>query len=151
MTKPKLPIPEPLRGIDTDSFAYYTIVERLPDIIRRVLSENDFSQPIVRQLETLIEEIPSAQIRYLHDHEAPDVVQWAQTIEPHLDHNWLQISWFLAETYLYRRILEATGYFRPGAGYRVDPYTYQKQRGLETTHEAIANLSIQLNTWAKQA
>lgn len=151
MTRPNLPIPEPLRGIDADSFAYYTIVERLPDIIRRVLSENDFSQPIVRQLETLIEEIPSAKIRHLNDSEAPDASQWTQYIEPYLDHNWLQISWFLAETYLYRRILEATGYFKPGEGYRVDPYTYQKQRGLETSHDAIANLSAQLNAWVKQS
>lgn len=151
MTKPKLPVPEPLRGIDPDSFAHYTIVERLPDIIRRVLSENDFSPPIVQRLETLIEEIPFAQIRHLNDSEAPDASQWAQYIEPYLDFNWLQISWFLAETYFYRRILEATGYFRLGEGYQADPYTYQKQRGLETTRDAIANLSIQLNTWAKQS
>jgi uncharacterized protein with ATP-grasp and redox domains len=151
MAKPKLPIPEPLRGMDPDSFAYHTIVERLPDIIRRVLSENDFSQTVVRRLEILIEEIPFAQIRHLNDSEAPDASEWTQYIEPYLDHNWLQISWFLAETYFYRRLLEATGYFKPGAGYRVDPYTYQKQRGLETTHAAIANLGIQLSTWAKQS
>lgn len=150
MTKPKLPIPEPLRGSDPDSFAHHTIVERLANIARRTLAENDFSRPVVRRLETLIEEIPFARIRPLNDPEAPDEAQWAEYIEPNLALNWLQIPWFLAETYFYRRILEATGYFRSGAGYQVDPYTYQKQTGLEISHEATARLSLQLNTWTTQ-
>jgi uncharacterized protein with ATP-grasp and redox domains len=150
MTKPKLPIPQPLRGIDPDSFAYYTVTVRLPNIIQHVLIENDFSQPIVRQLKTLMEEIPSAPIRHLNDSGAPDASQWAEYLEPYLGLNWLQIPWFLAETYLYRRILEATGYFEPGEGYHVDPFALQKQRGLDTTQESIANLSLQLNSWVKQ-
>jgi uncharacterized protein with ATP-grasp and redox domains len=149
MAQPKLPIPEPLRGIEPNSFAHNTVVKRLPNIVRRVLSDNDFSQPIVQQLETLLEEIPSARIRHLKDSEAPDASQWTEFIAPYLDHDWLQIPWFLAETYLYRRILEATGYFNPGEGYQVDPYAYQKQRALETTHGAITNLNIQPNTWIK--
>jgi uncharacterized protein with ATP-grasp and redox domains len=151
MTKPKLPIPEPLRGVDPDSFARNTVTVRLPNIVRRILAENDFSRPIVRRLKALIEEIPAAQIRHLNDSEAPDASQWAQFIEPYRDLNWLQIPWFLAETYLYRRVLEATGYFQFGAGFRVDPYAYQKRRGLEISRAAIAHLSTQLATWINQS
>lgn len=151
MTKPKLPIPEPLRGTDPDSFARNTVMVRLPDIVRRILAENDFSQPVVRRLETLVEEIPVAQIRPLNDVEAPDAAQWVQFIEPYRGLNWLQIPWFLAETYLYRRALEATGYFKPGQGYGVDPYAYQKRQGLETSQAAIAQLGTQLATWVAQA
>ncbi|HXV99466.1 MAG TPA: ARMT1-like domain-containing protein, partial [Anaerolineae bacterium] len=146
----KLPIPEPLRGTDPNSFAQYTVTVRLPNIIHHVLIENDFSEPIFQQLKTLMEEIPSTPIRYLNDTEAPDTSQWAEYIEPYLGLNWLQIPWFLAETYLYRRILEATGYFKPAEGYHVDPFAYQKQRGLDTTQDAIANLSLQLNTGVNQ-
>jgi uncharacterized protein with ATP-grasp and redox domains len=148
---PKRPIPEPLRGIDSGSFAHHTVVERLPDILRNILAENDFSWPIVQQLESFIEEIPYAQIRPLNDPEAPDTSQWAQYVEPYLGLNWLQIPWFLAETYFYRRILALTGYFKPGEGYQVDPFAYQKKRGLETAYDETANVSTQLDTWTKQS
>ncbi len=151
MIRPKLTIPEPLRGSDPDSFARNTVIVRLPNILRRILAENDFSPPIVRKLESLIEEIPYAQIKQLDDSRAPDALQWAQFIEPHLDLNWLQIPWFLAETYLYRRVLDITGYFEPGNGYRVDPFAYQKQTGLETAHGAITSLSAQLDLGDKQS
>src|SRR6185295_12536227 len=128
MIKPKLPIPEPLRGIDPDSFAHYTVTVRLSNILHHVLIENDLSQPIIQQLKTLMEEIPFAQIRHLNDAEALDTSLWAEYIEPYLGLNWLQIPWFLAETYLYRRILEATRYFKPGEGYHLDPFAQQKQR-----------------------
>ena len=29
---------------------------------------------------------------------------------------WLEIPWYFAETYFYRRLLEAVGYFQPGEG-----------------------------------
>ncbi len=150
MTTPKLPIPEPLRGTDPDSFARNTVMVRLPNILRRVLAENEFSQPLVRELKNLVEEIPYAQIKHLNDSEAPDASPWSQFIQPCLDDNWLRIPWFLAETYFYRRVLDCTGYFKPGEGYRVDPYRYQKQKGLETSYHAIANLGAQLNTWIDQ-
>lgn len=142
--QPKRPIPEPLRGLDPDSFAHYTVMERLPDIAGRVIPENNFSQPIVRRLETLVEEIPFGSIRHLKDAKAPDAAAWADFVVPYLDQNWLQIPWFVAETYLFRRILEATGYFEPGEGYQVDPYGYQKRKGLESGLEAIAGMSRHL-------
>jgi len=147
MTKPNLPVPQPLRGTDPDSFAQNTVTVRLPNIVRRVLAENDFSPPVAQQLEALIDEIPAAQIRPLNNPKAPDAAQWAEYIAPYLGLDWLQIPWFLAETYLYRRVLDATGYFAPGDGYRVDPYAYQKQQGLETTRQSIARLSRQLHSW----
>jgi uncharacterized protein with ATP-grasp and redox domains len=150
MIKPKLPIPEPLRGTDPDSFTQHTVTVRLPKIVQQVLIENDFPEPVSQQLKTLLEEIPSAPIRYLDDAEAPDAPEWAKYIEPYLGLNWLQIPWFLAETYLYRRILEATGYFKPGEGYHADPFAYQKQRGLDTTQDVTAHLGRQLNAWVKQ-
>ena len=148
IAKPKPPIPEPLRGIDPGSFAHHTVVERLPKILRHILADNDFSRPVVRQLEALIEEIPAAEIRPFTDPEAPDASQWAQYLDPYLGLNWLQIPWFLAETYFYRRILAVTGYFQPGEGYQVDPFATQKQQGLAAADDEIANLSTQLDAWA---
>jgi hypothetical protein len=41
------------------------------------------------------------------------------------------VPWFVAETYFYRRVLEAIGYFRPGPGLGADPYALQKRLGLQ--------------------
>jgi uncharacterized protein with ATP-grasp and redox domains len=50
------------------------------------------------------------------------------------------VSWFFAETYFYRRILEATGYFEPGPLQGVDPFTHQKREVLETAGPIIQAL-----------
>jgi uncharacterized protein with ATP-grasp and redox domains len=151
MNKPNLPLPEPLRGLEPNSFAHNTVVERLPNILRRVVMDNDFPRPIVRQLESLLAEIPSAQIRPLNDSDAPDESDWARYIEPYLELNWLQLPWFSAETYFYRRILAATGYFKSGPGHGVDPFAYEKQRGLQVHQDEIANLGPQLTSLNRQS
>jgi len=144
-----LPIPEPLRGSEIGSFAHDTIVRRLPDIVRRTINENDFSTPVVKDLQKLIDEIPAAQIRPLEDAEAPDAERWDVYVEPYKGWNWLEVPWFFAEFYLYRRILEATGYFRAGGiGYLRDPYVLQKHRGLETAKDAMQSLCSLNNQWA---
>ncbi|HEX6306022.1 MAG TPA: damage-control phosphatase ARMT1 family protein, partial [Anaerolineales bacterium] len=131
-TSPKPPIPEPLRGAEIGTFAHSSVVVRLPDIGRRIFAENDFPNEIMGKLEALIGEIPYGQICPLNDPGAPDLGAWTRYIEPYLGQNWLQVPWFFAETYFYRRVLEASRYFQPGQGQGVDPYAAQKRRGLET-------------------
>ena len=41
-SRPALPIPPPLRGLERHTFTYRSIVERLPRIARRVLETNDY-------------------------------------------------------------------------------------------------------------
>jgi uncharacterized protein with ATP-grasp and redox domains len=155
--KPRLPIPDPLRGIDRPektfagaekgTFTHKSIVDRLPEIARRMLAENDFSPAVTGQIETLIQEIPEGRIRPLTDTAAADAADWTGYVAPYLGQNWLQVPWFFVETYFYRRVLDATGYFRPGPGYGVDPFACQKRQGLETTWEAIRELSDQVGNF----
>ena len=142
---PKLPIPPSLRGAEIGTWTHHSIAGRLPDILRRVLAENDFSAAIVQSLEMLSKEIPYGPIRLLRSTSAPDAAEWEQYTTPYLGQNWLEVPWFFVETYFYRRILEATGYFGPGDGQGVDPYAYQKHLGLESTRLGIQALSTQLN------
>jgi hypothetical protein len=57
------------------SFAHFTLLERMPPIVQRVIDENDFPPSIVENLETLIQELPDGVVRSLTD-EGPDVVAW---------------------------------------------------------------------------
>jgi len=146
-TQPNLPVPAPLRGSERGSFAYETITERLPRIGRRVIAENDFAPEVEERLETLLAEIPQGKIRPLSDREAPDAADWAAYVGPHVEHNWLEVPWFFAETYFYRRILEATGYFVEGAGYGVDPYGPHKQQSLQSSAERVRTLAQGVAQW----
>jgi uncharacterized protein with ATP-grasp and redox domains len=141
---PRLPLPAPLKGTDYGSFAHHTVIKRMPDIARRVLVENDLPPDIAANVEALIADIPDALIRPLKDQDAPDRDGWQRAINPYLDHNWLEVPWFFAETYFYRRIVEATGYFQNGLGQARDPYIYQKRLGLESNIESISTLCKQL-------
>jgi uncharacterized protein with ATP-grasp and redox domains len=126
-----LPIPEPLRGAETGSFAHDTVVRRLPAMARRALAENDLTAEQAAAVEALAADIPAEPIRRLADTSAPDAVLWAGYVAPRLGQSWLDVPWFFAETYFFRRVLEATGYFGEGPGRGMDPYALQKRAGLE--------------------
>ncbi len=134
--KPTLPVPPPLRGVDRGSFAEHTVKRRLPDIARRVLAENTLPPEAAAALEGLIADLPNAPLRPLTDTHAPDHTLWQAAIEPYHNQNWLQVPWFFAETYFFRRIIEAVDYFNTD----LDPFAVQKQQGLVTYEGAITTL-----------
>ena len=142
---PAPPTPPPLRGSEAGTFAHYSVTVRLPDIGRRMIAENDFSMEIAGNLAALIGEIPEGLICPLKDRSAPDFGAWTRYIEPYLGQNWLEVPWFFAETYFYRRALDAIGYFEPGPGHGLDPFAWQKRQGLETNAEAIGSLASGLS------
>jgi uncharacterized protein with ATP-grasp and redox domains len=109
-----------------------------------VLATNDYPPAVVARLEELLAEIPHGQIRLLHDAAAPDAEAWISYIDPHLDRNWLEVPWFFAEVYFYRRILEATGYFATGPGDSKDPFAPQKQESLESSWTRVQSLAAKL-------
>ena len=170
---PQLPIPPPLRGVEIGTFAHRTMTVRIPEIGRRILKENSFPAPVVEKLQALLDDLPEGAVRDLQDREAPDLVDWKQYAAPYLGMSWLEVPWFFSETYFYRRVLEATGYYQSGPGWRVDPYAGQKRQGLETftvqirsacaavnaglagqkqgrMHKLISDL-ISMNLWGNQA
>jgi hypothetical protein len=119
---------------------------RVVEIARRTLVENDFSEEIIRRVQALIAEIPDEAIR-LMNHTAPDADAWDEYTQPYLDQNWLTPPWFFTETYFYRRLIEATGFYEVGSGLGVDPFHYQKEQGLLTTGETIRHVAARLDEW----
>jgi uncharacterized protein with ATP-grasp and redox domains len=105
------------------------------------LAENEFPADVTGDIKTLIRDIPAGRIRRLADTAAPDATDWVDYVDPYLDQDWLEAPWFFVETYFYRRVLEATGYFQPGPGRGVDPFIYQKRLALETMAGPVLELS----------
>jgi uncharacterized protein with ATP-grasp and redox domains len=108
------------------SFARATIVERKPEIIRRVIADNAYPPGIVTALEAFRDEIAHGIIRPLIE-DAPDVASWNTHQAQYADKTWLEVPWYFAETYFYRRLLEATHYFQPGLWRGHDPFARQKR------------------------
>lgn len=141
---PALPIPEPLRGAETGTFAHDTVTRRLPEIGRRTLAEGNFPSGIITRLNNLIDEISSGRIRFLVDADAPDFTDWHSYVQPYEGQNWLEVPWFFAETYFYRRILEASGYYQDGPGHGIDPFAHQKSQGMTQARQALEPFDSEL-------
>jgi Damage-control phosphatase ARMT1-like domain len=146
-TRPKLPLPAALVGSEVGSFTEYTVTQRMPDIARRVVAENNYPADINKALEKLASELSSGNIPALADDTASDVTAWQKNLEPYNGQRWIDIPWFVAETYFYRVILANTNYFRPGRLQYIDPFALQKQQGLESTVDSTIALCSQLNKW----
>lgn len=143
--------PEPIRGREIGTFAHYTVTVRMPDIARRTIEENQFEEKINSRLQNLIDEISRGRIRDLADESAPDSEAWKRYIQPYRGETWLDVPWFFAEHYFYRRIIEATGYYIKGKTEGYDPYTYQKETGLESSGEAARKLCKQTIDWTEDS
>ncbi len=147
---PKQPIPPPQRGSDPGSFAEHTVTTRLPKITQQVLDMNAFPAEVAARLEALKAELPHAPIRLLQDRSAPDISAWDGYLAGKLGKPWLELPMFFAETYFFRRILEATGYFRPGEWQGRDPYRPEKEQSLKTSQESLREIAAQSNEWIER-
>jgi hypothetical protein len=129
--------PPPLMTSETSSFAQKTIVERKPQIIAQIIADNDYEPRIVKALERYRKEIATQPMRPLSEN-APDVASWNKAFARHSGKTWLEVPWYFAEAFFYRRLLEAVGYFQPGPREGHDPFEKGKQAQVEAGSEQLA-------------
>ncbi|WP_353931500.1 damage-control phosphatase ARMT1 family protein [Okeanomitos corallinicola TIOX110] len=144
---PNLPLPAPLLGSKTGTFTEYTVTKRMPDIAHRVIKENNFPPEINQNLEKLASELKNGYLQPLKNDHSIDFYHWEKYLEIHKNQRWLDVPWFLAETYFYRLILNITNYFQPGKNHQLDPFLLQKEQGLEASIDAIIYLCTQVEKW----
>jgi len=137
---PSATLPPPLMVSEAGSFAERTIVRRKPQIIADIIEGNDYGADVVEELRALAQEIAGGKVAPLRDSpHLTDVPFWHQAWEPWRGCTWRQLSWFFAETYFYRRVLEAVGYFERGPWHLVDPFEPQKRLALAQGLEVLAS------------
>ncbi|MCS7260293.1 MAG: damage-control phosphatase ARMT1 family protein [Anaerolineae bacterium] len=119
-------LPPLIMTSDPDSFAWRTFKYRIPAIVEEVIALNAFPDDINRDLQALKQEIIEGRIRGLRE-AAPDVGFWVEVSRPYIGRSWLEVPWYWAEAFFYRRVLEATRYFQPGPWHLFDPYATKKQ------------------------
>ena len=119
-------LPPLLMTSEPDSFAFRSFKYRIPTIVEETIRLNRFPEDIRRALEALRGEILEGKIRGLQE-ETVDRIFWDEVSRPYLGRSWFEVPWYWAEAFFYRRILEATRYFQPGAWQGFDPYQAKKQ------------------------
>ncbi|HEX9075132.1 MAG TPA: protein-glutamate O-methyltransferase family protein, partial [Anaerolineae bacterium] len=118
-------LPPPILTSEPGSFARRTFEVRIPRIVKDTIAANDFPPEIVQALNVLYDEIMGGVITPLHQNTL-DKRFWDLNSDKYIGKSWLDVPWYWAESFFYRRMLEATGYFVPGPGHLRDPYANQK-------------------------
>ena len=119
--------PPPLMTSEPGSFARSTIVDRKPQIIRQVIEENGYPLEIVQALQMFRDEIAEQPMQPLIE-SAPDVDGWNAELRRYEGKSWLEVPWYWAEVFFYRKLLEAVRYFQPGLWRERDPFGSLKRR-----------------------
>jgi len=120
-------LPPPIMTSEIGSFARKTIEELKPGIIDNLLNEYDYTPKIRKSLFDLKSEMANGPLKPLQE-QTSDRPIWDADIKAFEGKSWLDIPWILAETYFFRRILEAIQYFQPGPWQGKDPFQHLKYR-----------------------
>lgn len=112
---------------DPGSFARGTIVERKPQIIAQVLADHAYPAEITAALHAFRDEIASQPMQSLRE-QAADAALWNAELARYAGRTWLEVPWYFAETYFYRKLLEAVRYLQPGPWQGSDPFGPQKRQ-----------------------
>jgi hypothetical protein len=122
-------LPPLLSTGDPGSFAQFTLKVRDPEILDGLIDAPYFSPDLKHAFRKFRAEILDGVIQPLRE-DAPDADFWRALSKPHVGRSWLDVPWFWAETYFYRRILEIVRYFQFGAWRERDPFAPQKDAEL---------------------
>ncbi|MFE5580488.1 damage-control phosphatase ARMT1 family protein [Kitasatospora sp. NPDC056531] len=124
-----MPTAPVIRSDVPGSFARGVFHERHPELIRQVLDALPYGPAERASLERLLAESTAGVLEPLPAG-AHDRVQWSAWGEGLWGRPWGEAPFLWAESYFYRRLLDATGYFGPGAWQGVDPFAPFKEAEL---------------------
>jgi len=138
-------LPGFLMTSEPGSFAQKTILYRKPRIIEEVISNNDYPSIIVERLVRFKEEIIRGTVQPLTE-KAADVEEWNRNWVKFKGRTWLELPWYFAEAYFYRRLLEAIEYFQPGPLRGRDPFSKSKRRQIV---ESVSSMSLTVDAMGR--
>jgi Damage-control phosphatase ARMT1-like domain len=157
--EPNLPLPPPICSDAPGTWAYDTMSRRVDEeILERTVQDcrQDLEKPefdaIRRNIEALRNELRHAATTKLTRIDKPppsaedvgsstnasenrmkEYEEWYTILQPFIANNdtWLTAPWMVTEFYVYRRLMQAIGYWdRSSVGHAYDPFLKQKQAGL---------------------
>ncbi|MER6180340.1 damage-control phosphatase ARMT1 family protein [Streptomyces sp. NPDC001652] len=124
------------------SFPHSVLAERHPAIIRQVREAFPYGPEQHRALDALLENCTKGVIEPLPA-TAPDRADWAAWgVDEYTGRSWFDVPWLWSESWFYRQLLEAVGYFGSGPWQGIDPFRPFKLAELDApeTDEELAAL-----------
>jgi hypothetical protein len=125
---------------DPDGFAWSVLRERTPRLIAQIRDAHPYGPGQRRALDALLTEITSGTMRPLDD-DAHDAAVWRRWGAPYFGKPWADVPFLWWESYFYRRLLGAIGFFEPGPWFWLDPFAYLKDAELHR-EETRADLAV---------
>ena len=122
------------------SFAWRVFAERHPALVSRVRDAFPYGPEQHRALDELLRESTEGVIEPLGA-DSPGRDLWRAWDRGYLGRSWFDAPFLWAESYFYRRLLDAVGYFGTGPWQGIDPFRPFKQAELRTD-EAEAELAV---------
>jgi hypothetical protein len=119
-------LPPKLLNNDPAGFAWGVWHDRTPKLIAQIRDAHPYGPAQRRALDALWEEIDAGTIQPLPG-DAHDRGQWAGG---YYGQPWRDAPFLWSESYFYRRLLDAVGFFEPGPWYYVDPFLQLKDAEL---------------------
>src|SRR5262249_19147308 len=103
--------------------------DRTPRLIQQIKDANAYGPDQLRSLDLLLEEIQSGVMAPL-DAWSADRKVWTEWGSEYFGEPWRQAPFLWSESYFYRRLLQAVGYFEPGPWRGVDLFAPLKEAEL---------------------
>ncbi|MET8810647.1 damage-control phosphatase ARMT1 family protein [Streptomyces sp. NPDC004549] len=133
-----------ITGDEPGSFPHSVLADRHPAIIRQVRDASPYGPAQHRALDDLLRSGADGVIEDLPAGTDPDDrARWhAWGLARYVGKSWYEVPWLWAESYFYRVLLDAVGYFAPGPWQGVDPFRPVKyaELGAPETGEELAAL-----------
>ncbi|MEU6347762.1 damage-control phosphatase ARMT1 family protein [Streptomyces sp. NPDC047072] len=122
---------------ETGSFPFSVLAERHPAIIRQVREAIPYGPQQHLALDALLDSCTKGVVEAL-----PGDSWEAWGIGEFVGRSWFDVPWLWSESYFYRRLLDAVGYFGDGPWRGIDPFRPSKLAELESreTDEELAAL-----------
>ncbi|MEU5039373.1 damage-control phosphatase ARMT1 family protein [Streptomyces griseorubiginosus] len=119
------------------SFPHSVLAERHPAIIAQVREAFPYGPEQHRALDALLENCTKGVIEPL-----PGGAWTEWGIDTYAGQSWFDVPWLWSESYFYRRLLDAVGYFSPGPWQGIDPFRPSKLTELDSpeTDQELAAL-----------
>ena len=129
------------------SFPLSVLRDRHPAIVEGVLAAHPYAPAVRPRLERLLQETAVAPLPA----DAHDAGAWAEWGAPMFGRSWYDAPFLWAENFFYRRLLDAVGYYAPGAWRGVDPFGPQKAADLPGERELAELDALQERPEPEQA
>ncbi|MEV0241043.1 damage-control phosphatase ARMT1 family protein [Streptomyces sp. NPDC050674] len=139
---PDTPSAPVLLGNQPGSFPHRVLAERHPAVIQQVREAFPYEPAQHRALDELLVNCTEGEIEPLPA-DAHDRALWdAWGLRAYTGRSWFDVPWLWSESWFYRRLLQAVGYFGPGPWQGIDPFRPSKLAELDSaeTDEELAAL-----------